>query len=70
MSAPKHTAYYDRDFLRLLRFGPFQRRRGGWRFGTKVISDQIIARLTASGAARIVGDFVVEAEPGPVRATS
>src|SRR4051812_40515184 len=58
MSAAKHTVYYDRDFLRLLAFSPFERRRGGWRFGTKMISDRIIARLIASGAARIEGDFV------------
>jgi hypothetical protein len=43
----------DYRILRLLRLGPFERRpRGGWRFGTKVISDRKIGRLIASGHAQ------------------
>jgi hypothetical protein len=43
----------DYRLLRLLRLGPFERRpRGGWRFGTKVISDRKVARLVASGRVR------------------
>jgi hypothetical protein len=39
----------DYVLLRLLALGSFQRRpRGGWRFGTKVISDRKVARLVAS----------------------
>ena len=47
---------YDRTFVRLLQLGPFERRlRGGWRFGTKIISDVIAERLLASGLAEISG---------------
>jgi hypothetical protein len=50
---------YELTFLRLLEFSPFERRpRGGWRFGTKVISDDVVGRLTASGRAFIDGDQV------------
>jgi hypothetical protein len=57
-------APYDLVFLRLLELGPFDRRsRGGWRFGTKTISDPIVARLIASGRARRDGDRIVKAEP-------
>jgi hypothetical protein len=43
----------DYRILRLLMLGPFERRpRGGWRFGTKVISDRKVARLVASGHAQ------------------
>jgi len=48
--------YTERYFLRLLQHGPFERRpRGGWRFGTKVISDAVVERLLAGGRAEIVG---------------
>jgi hypothetical protein len=55
--ASKHIAHYDRRFLRLLELSPFERRvrGGGWRFGTRTISDEIAARLIASGRARIRG---------------
>jgi hypothetical protein len=47
---------YDRGFLRLLQLGPFERRiGGGWRFGTKIISNVIAERLLASGLAEISG---------------
>jgi hypothetical protein len=47
---------YDRIFLRLLQLGPFERRLGGgWRFGTKIISDVIAERLLASGLTEISG---------------
>ena len=48
--------YSERYFLRLLQYGPFERRaRGGWRFGTKVITDAVVERLLAGGRAEIVG---------------
>lgn len=40
-----------RHFVRLLRIAPFERRAGGWRFGTKRIADAVVGRLIASGAA-------------------
>lgn len=41
--------------IKLLGFGPFERRpRGGWRFGTKTISAPVADRLIASGHAEIV----------------
>jgi hypothetical protein len=50
---------YDRSFLRLLQLGPFEaplrRLGGGWRFGTKIISDVIAERLFASGLTEISG---------------
>jgi hypothetical protein len=50
------TVYNQRYFLRLLEIGPFERRpRGGWRFGTKVISDAVVERLLADGRAEIAG---------------
>jgi hypothetical protein len=66
-----YSAQYDPRFLRLLRFGPFERRqRGGWRFGTKVISNAVVARLVLSGRARLEGDFVRKAEPAQICAGS
>jgi hypothetical protein len=54
-----HLLPDDKIFIRLLRFGPFDRRtRGGWRFGTKTISDQVVERLIASGRARRDGPRV------------
>ncbi|MBN8987455.1 MAG: hypothetical protein J0H42_04365 [Rhizobiales bacterium] len=50
---------YDRVFLRLLKLSPFERRaRGGWRFGTRTISDQIVERLIASGRAMSDGETI------------
>ncbi|WP_439363111.1 hypothetical protein ACNJYD_19990 [Bradyrhizobium sp. DASA03005] len=44
-------------YLRLLELGQFERRaRGGWRFGTRRISDRVVTQLIASGLAEIVGD--------------
>jgi len=61
---------YDLVFLRLLELGPFDRRScGGWRFGTKTISDPIVERLIASGHARRDGDRIVKTEPAPRRST-
>jgi len=52
--------YYDATFLRLLELSPFERhRRGGWRFGTKRISDAVVARLVAGRRAEITGDRVI-----------
>lgn len=51
-----HKNQYERYFLRLLEHGPFERRsRGGWRFGTKVISDTVVERLLACGRAEVAG---------------
>jgi hypothetical protein len=48
---------YDYTFLKLLGFSPFERRaRGGWRFGTKRIGDDVADRLIASGRAAIEAD--------------
>ncbi|WP_041748341.1 hypothetical protein [Bradyrhizobium cosmicum] len=42
--------------LRLLKVQPLERRaRGGWRFGTKRISDALVDSLIASGRAEIRG---------------
>ncbi len=54
-------------FLRLLKISPFQQRSGGWRFGTKRISNDVVSRLIASGAARVEGDKLIRtggASPG------
>ena len=48
--------YYRSYFLRLLEIGPFERRtRGGWRFGTKIISDAVVEQLLACGRVEIAG---------------
>ena len=50
---------YDPIFFRLLKLSPFERRpRGGWRFGTKTISEEVVSRLIASGRAHIDGEKV------------
>jgi hypothetical protein len=59
-----HHNMTDRDFLRLLKLSPFQQRPGGWRFGTKRISKEVVARLIASGGARMDGERLVAAEVG------
>ncbi|MDA9406055.1 hypothetical protein XH80_04600 [Bradyrhizobium sp. CCBAU 45384] len=49
----------DRSYIRLLQLGPFNKRvRGGWRFGTKRISDAVVDRLVARGVASREGDRV------------
>lgn len=35
--------------LRLLRLAPLERRAGGWRFGARRISDQVVDRLVERG---------------------
>lgn len=62
-----HIGNYDPRFFRLLELGPFERRPRGWRFGTRVISDQIVLRLIASGHAAIDGDFLRLVGARPVR---
>ncbi|WP_262048630.1 hypothetical protein [Bradyrhizobium sp. Bra78] len=48
---------YHYKHLRLLKLSPFERRtRGGWRFGTRRISDGVADRLIASGRAEVVRD--------------
>jgi hypothetical protein len=60
-----NSALNEYYFLRLLRFGHFVRRpSGGWRFGTRVISDVVVDRLIARGQAVIVGDRLqLKSEP-------
>lgn len=49
--------------LRLLKIQPLERRaRGGWRFGTKVIGESLVACLIASGRAEIRGEQVHHTE--------
>jgi hypothetical protein len=48
------------NHLRLLELSPFERHpRGGWRFGTKRISDAVVARLVDGRRAEIRGDRLV-----------
>lgn len=48
---------HHRFALRLLDVQPLERRaRGGWRFGTRRISDHVVASLIASGRAEIRGE--------------
>ncbi|APO53488.1 hypothetical protein LUI11_15470 [Bradyrhizobium diazoefficiens] len=50
--------------LRLLDIQPLERRaRGGWRFGTRRISDGVAERLIASGRAEIVGGHYLQLVP-------
>jgi hypothetical protein len=52
-SSSTYTDYY---FVRLLKLSPFERAaRGGWRFGTRRISDGVASRLIASGRAEVIG---------------
>ena len=56
----------DPLILRLLELSPFERAPDGrWRFGTRAISDKVVARLIASGRAEIAGDRLqlVECRP-------
>ncbi len=59
------TERYDRRVLRLLAMAPFQRRRGGWRFGTNRIGDDVVDRLLASGRVMQDGDRIVRAKVAP-----
>lgn len=53
----RNVATTDAPYLRLLQLGDFVRRsRGGWRFGTKIVADQVVERLIAAGQAEIHGD--------------
>lgn len=49
----------DSRALRMLKLSAFERRRGGWRFGTKRIGDVVVERLIARGSAVQIGDRVV-----------
>lgn len=56
----------DFHLIRLLKAYPFERRqRGGWRFGTKRIGNDVVARLIASGRARIDGERVIYCRSKP-----
>lgn len=48
----------DWRLLAFLKHGPFVRRCGGWRFGTRRISDTIVDRLIAAGRAKRIGNRV------------
>lgn len=61
---PFHATTTPKALLRLLKFSPFQQRSGGWRFGTKRISKEVVARLIASGGARVEGLLLVRTEAG------
>ncbi|OAF11567.1 hypothetical protein AXW67_22390 [Bradyrhizobium neotropicale] len=53
----RRVAIGDSRYLRLLQLGDFVRRsRGGWRFGTKIITDQVADRLIAAGRAEVCDD--------------
>lgn len=68
---PYHATTTTTAFLRLLQISPFQQRSGGWRFGCKRISDDVVARLVASGRARIDGlQLVRVAVPAEMRPAS
>jgi hypothetical protein len=56
---------YERFYLKLLRLAPFVRRPGGWRFGARRISDEVVERLIAAGLARSDGSFVRPIEVTP-----
>lgn len=58
---------YDHRYLRLLQMAPFQRHRGGWRFGTNRINDEVINRLVDSGRVVRIGDEIML--PRKVRAS-
>lgn len=60
MTAADALKVGDESFLKLLAYGPFLRRpSGGWRFGTKCITDCVVDRLIASGRAAREGDRVL-----------
>lgn len=50
---------YDRRYLRLLKMAPFERRRGGWRFGTNKIADNVVERLREAGLVEDDGERIV-----------
>lgn len=50
---------YDRRYLRLLKMAPFERRRGGWRFGTNRLADIVVDRLIADGLVERDGDRIL-----------
>ncbi|MGN1291039.1 MAG: hypothetical protein ACI4XG_31315 [Bradyrhizobium sp.] len=64
MSRPVRLRQGDGLILELLRFGPFERRGGRWRFGTRPIADQVVARLIATGWAVRDGDHIQRAING------
>lgn len=55
--------YYCRRYRDLLARGAFERRANGWRFGTKRITDDVVARLVAAGYARRDGNHIILANP-------
>ncbi len=55
---PKSRPSGEAMALRLLRFGPIERRPRGWRFGALCFSDHVIDRMVANGLVEVVGDRV------------
>lgn len=58
----------DYSLLRLLRHAAFERRGNRWRFGSKTISEAVVARLIANGRVEIFGDRVRLIVPAPIGA--
>jgi hypothetical protein len=55
---PLPPSYYK--YLKMLQLGPFDRhQRGGWRFGTRKVADEVVERLIADGRAELQGERVV-----------
>lgn len=50
---------YDRRYLRLLQMAPFERRRGGWRFGTNRLADDVVERLLEADLVERDGDRIL-----------
>lgn len=68
-AAQRQAIARERFILRLLDVQPLERRaRGGWRFGTRRISDRVVARLIASGRAELVGEGGRWLQPAPQQA--
>ena len=55
----KPANQYDSRYLRLLQMGPFQRRRGGWRFGTNRLDDEVVQRLVDDGRVVRIGSLIM-----------
>lgn len=50
---------YENRYCRLLKMGPFERRGGGWRFGTNRISENVVERLIESGRVVRIGNRIM-----------
>jgi hypothetical protein len=64
----KRAGTYRNDplILRLLELSPFEQAPDGrWRFGTRAISEKVVARLIAGGRAEIQGDRLLLRQRAP-----